>query len=153
MEKKIEKENKSQGNVAVIRVRGNIGINQDIKDTLRTLRLYNNNYCIVLPKNGQIMGMIKKAKDYITWGDIDDETFKLLCERRGEEYKDRVKDNKGKISYNKFFSFNGKNLKKVFRLNPPIKGYGRKGIKVPFSKGGALGNRAEKINDLIKRML
>ena len=44
-------------------------------------------------------------------------------------------------------------LKPFFRLNPPVKGFDRKGIKVPFSLGGALGYRKEKINDLIKRMV
>ena len=33
------------------------------------------------------------------------------------------------------------------------KGYGRKGIKTPFSKGGALGYRGDKINDMIQRMM
>jgi large subunit ribosomal protein L30 len=42
---------------------------------------------------------------------------------------------------------------KVFRLSPPRGGFERKGIKTPFTMGGALGNRKEKINDLIKRMI
>ena len=44
-------------------------------------------------------------------------------------------------------------LKNFFRLSPPVKGFDRKGIKVQFSLGGALGYRKEKINDLIKRMV
>ena len=44
-------------------------------------------------------------------------------------------------------------MKKFFRLSPPRKGFGRKGIKFAFTKGGALGYRGIKINDLIKRML
>ena len=44
-------------------------------------------------------------------------------------------------------------IKKFYRLDPPRKGFGRKGIKMAFSKGGALGYRAEKINDLVKRMM
>ena len=32
-------------------------------------------------------------------------------------------------------------------------GFERKGTKMPFHLGGALGNRKEKINDLIRRML
>ena len=46
-----------------------------------------------------------------------------------------------------------KSDKKVLRLGPPRKGYGRKGIKKDFSIGGALGDRKEKINDLVRRML
>jgi len=80
--------------------------------------------------------MINKVKDYATWGDIDDATLKALIEKRSEKNPD-----------------DPKRTKPYFRLNPPKKGFGRKGIKVPFSKRGALGNRKEKINDLIKRML
>ena len=47
----------------------------------------------------------------------------------------------------------GKKIKPFFRLNPPAKGFGRKGIKVSFKAKGALGYRADKINDLIKRMI
>ena len=42
-------------------------------------------------------------------------------------------------------------MKPVFRLHPPIKGY--EGNKHAFAEGGALGNRKEKINDLVMRML
>jgi large subunit ribosomal protein L30 len=82
--------------------------------------------------------MIKKVKDYVTYGEIDDETEKLLVEKRGE----KTKDKEGKEV-----------MKKFFRLSPPRKGFGRKGIKFAFSQGGALGYRGTKINDLIKRML
>ena len=44
-------------------------------------------------------------------------------------------------------------LKQFFKLNPPRSGFERKGIKVPFSLGGALGYRKNNINDLIKRMV
>ena len=47
----------------------------------------------------------------------------------------------------------GQKIRKNFRLNSPRKGYGRKGIKVSFNEGGALGYRGNKINDLIKRMI
>lgn len=46
-----------------------------------------------------------------------------------------------------------KKIKNYFRLNSPRKGFERKGIKKPFSIGGALGYRGSKINDLIKRMI
>ena len=39
------------------------------------------------------------------------------------------------------------------RLHPPRGGFERKGIKLPFTKGGVYGNRGEKINDLVERML
>ena len=115
--------------LAVIRIRGNIRILTQIRDTLTMLNLNKVNTCIILENTPVTMGMIKKAKDYITWGNLDSETEKLLQ----------------KIS--------NTSKKNVFRLQPPKKGFERKGIKKPFTTGGALGNRKVKINDLIKRML
>lgn len=146
--------NKKSGKFAVVRVRGVIGITHDIKRTLEQLRLHKKNYCVVLPDDESTKGMIMKVKDYITWGYIEDDAYKLLVEKKGEPYFGREQDSKGKINYSsKFIEVNGKKLKKFFRLNSPIKGYGNAGIKMPFNKGGSLGYRAEKINDLIKRMI
>ena len=118
------------------------------------LKLTRKNHCVVIENTPSSLGMIKKIKDYITWGEISEETLKELFEKRGEAYNGPEKDARGKIDYNrKFVTFNKKNYKKTFRLNPPRKGFGRKGIKVPFKVGGTLGDRKEKINDLIKRML
>ena len=147
------KEEQKAGKIAVVRIRGSIKVKNVIKDTFNLLRLYNKNYCVVLKNTPEIIGMIKKIKDYVTWGEIDNETYKLLIEKRGKEYKGREKDSKGKITYSKFILIDGKKYKPFFALNPPRKGYGRKGIKIAFKVGGALGDRGEKINDLLKRML
>tara|TARA_B100000315_G_C14328932_1_gene474353 strand:- start:74 stop:529 length:456 start_codon:yes stop_codon:yes gene_type:complete len=151
MEEKKIIENKK---IAAIRIRGVIGIKRDIKDTLNMLRLYRKNYCVVLPNTPAMNGMVKKTKDYITWGDIDEETYKLLVEKKGEEYKGRETDSKKKISYKgRYFVYNNKKYKKCFRLGPPKGGFESKGIKTPFSKGGVLGYRKEKIIELIKKMI
>ena len=149
----IKKENKSSGKLAAVRIRGLTEIKTTIKDTLQMLRLYKNNFCVILPNNQPYLGMLKQAKDYITWGEIDEGTFKILLEKRGEEFTGRETDANEKIKYNDFFVFDNKKYKKYFRLNAPRKGFGRKGIKHPFQRGGALGYRGEKINELIKRMI
>ena len=117
--------------LAVIRIRGERGVKKDIDDTLTMLRLYRKHFCVIVPKTASYSGMLKKAKDYITYGEIDPETEKELIEKRGGD-----KEGKG-----------------FFRLHPPRKGFERKGIKRPFTVGGALGYRGKKINELIKRML
>jgi large subunit ribosomal protein L30 len=142
-----------QKQLAAIRIRGFSGVKQAVESTLSILRLYRKNYCIVVPNSQIYAGMLKKAKDYITWGEIDDETFNALVAKRGEEFKERESDAHDKIKYNDFISINGKKIKKYFRLNAPRKGYGRKGIKHTFKEGGALGYRGNSINDLIKRMV
>jgi len=139
--------------LAIVRVRGDVNLKNEVKDTFSLLRLYRKNFCVVLENTPSCLGMVKKIKDYVTYGEIDDETYKLLVEKRGEEYKGREKDSKGKITYKKFIEINGKKIKPFFRLSPPKGGFDRKGIKVSFKAHGALGYRAEKINDLLKRMI
>ncbi len=123
--------------LAVIRLRGPIKMDTKKEDTLKMLKLHRKNYCIIIDKNPSMVGMLEKVKSCITWGEIDNSTLKELTEKRGEKTK---KDGK-------------EQLKPFFRMHPPIGGFERKGIKVPFSHGGAFGDRKEKINDLIRRML
>ncbi|MBI2541102.1 50S ribosomal protein L30 [Candidatus Woesearchaeota archaeon] len=139
--------------LAAIRIKGMVNTNRRIEDTLSMLRLYRRNYCAVAPDTHIIVGMLKKAKDCITWGEIDNDTFKMLVEKRGEEFKGTEKDSKNKIEYNDFAVIDNKKIKKYFRLNSPKKGFGRKGLKHTFKEGGALGYRGSAINDLIKRMI
>ena len=148
----VEEQSQNTGKIAIVLVRGLAGLTQKVKDTLAMLRLTRKNFCVVVPNNPVYVGMINKVKDYVTWGVIDDATYSELIEKRGEEYKGRLEDSKKKYNY-KTLRVNGKHYKPYFRLNPPKKGFGRKGIKVAFKVGGALGNRNEAINDLIKRML
>lgn len=127
----------AKGKIAAIRIKGPIKTGSEKNDTFKMLKLYRKNYCVVLDKTPSIVGMVKKVGDNVTWGEIDDSTLKELTAKRGEKTK---KDGK-------------EALKPFFRLSPPKGGFERKGIKVPFSLGGALGYRGEKINDLIRRML
>ena len=151
--KKPAAEKQTGGQLAAIRVRGMISVRTKISDPIEMLRLYRNNFCCVVPNTPLYEGMLRKAKDYITWGEIDDETFKILVEKRGEEFKGRETDSKGLIKYKTFVVINNKKIKPYFRLNAPRKGYGRKGVKTSFTNGGALGYRGAAINELIKRML
>ncbi len=143
---------KATGKIAVILVRGLVGITQGVKDTLRMLNLHSKNQCVVVDNTSVTMGMIRKVKDYVTWGEISDATFTELVTKRGKEHKGRTQDRKKLYSY-KTLSANGKQYQRSFNLNPPRKGFGRKGIKVSFKVGGGLGYRGEKMNDLIARML
>ncbi|MBU1203769.1 MAG: 50S ribosomal protein L30 [Nanoarchaeota archaeon] len=153
--------------IAVIRIRGKTGIRKDISDTLKILHLFNKYHCIIVDNKPSYVGMIKKVKDYITWGEINKESLKLLLEKRGrlpckkhltKEYLEKTtKKDFDKFSedmLNSKTSFNEiEGLKPFFRLKPPEGGFERKGIKKPFSIGGALGYRKENINQLIKKMI
>ena len=119
--------------IAVVLVRSMQKVSKDIKDTLLMLKLTRKNSCVIAKKTPSIMGMIRKVKDYVTYGDVSKETLDLLSKKKNHH--------------------EGSSITALYYLNPPKKGYGRKGIKVSFSKGGALGNRKEKINELLSRMM
>ena len=142
----------ASGKLAVILVRGMVSMTKSMKDTLEMLRLTHKNYCVIVDNNPATLGMIKKVKDFVTWGEISEDTFKELVDKRGLLYQGRTTDSKQLYDY-KTLEVNGKKYKPYFRLNPPTKGFGRKGIKVAFRASGGLGYRADKINDLIKRMV
>lgn len=135
-EKKAAKGNES-GKIAVIRIKGPIMIGSGKEDTLKMLKLYRKNYCVIVNKSPSVMGMLRKVENCVTWGDVGDSTVKELAEKRGEKTKKGGKEA----------------AKPYFRLSPPRGGFERKGIKVPFSLGGAFGDRKDKINALIRRML
>jgi large subunit ribosomal protein L30 len=71
---------------AIIRVRGKISINKDIEDTLQLLNLTRVNHCVLFKESEKIAGMLKKGKDFITWGVIDADTLTKLLLKRGKMY-------------------------------------------------------------------
>ena len=151
--------------LAVILVRGLIGTSPDVKKTLELLRLKKKHSCVVIDNNEVSKGMLQKVKDYTTYGTIDEKTYIDMLNKRGElvgQIKVSTDKKVDTVSIAKEF-FAGKlklkdfeskyNLKPYFRLHPPIKGFERAGIKMPFSKKGVLGDRKEAISELIAKML
>jgi large subunit ribosomal protein L30 len=114
--------------LAAVLIRGLIGANKDVKDTLRMLNLATKFSCAVMPDTPVARGMLQNCKDYITYGELNEETFKELATKRKE--------------HNKHYA-----------LPPPRGGFERKGTKTPYASKGALGYRGEKINDLLKKMI
>jgi large subunit ribosomal protein L30 len=143
---------KKSENLVIVRVRGVININSQLKSTFDMLNLINKNGCVVVKNNPVNVGMINKVKDYVTWGELDESVHKELMEKKADEFKSRTEDSKKLYKYN-FVEYNKKKYKKFIRLHPPRKGYGKNGIKKSFKEGGALGNRGSKINDLLKNMM
>jgi len=169
-EKKKEIKEQEKKRLAVIRVRGKVHLRGDISDTMKLLNLTRVNHCVVVDNRVQYLGMINKAKDYITWGEIDAKIMNKLLSKRGmltgnKKLTDDYISKNENINYNSIeelstgiVDFNAEfkdvpDLKPVFRLRPPKKGYDRGGIKHPYSLGGALGYRGEKINELLERMI
>lgn len=150
---------------AVIRIRGRVGVRKEIEDTLRMLRLKRVNNCVLVPEDPSFKGMLEKAKDYITWGEINRETLIALLKKRlrlkgGKRVDEKVL--REITNFNSFEEFasallegkvklkNFEKLNPVFRLTPPSKGF--KSVKEHWPKGD-LGYRGEAINELLERMI
>lgn len=111
--------------IAIIRIKGPLRVPSGVEDTMKMLNLNKKFACVVTEDNPSVKGMLKKVEHLIAWGEIKEETIKMLEKRK-----------RGKC----------------FALHPPRGGFERKGTKMPFKLGGVYGYRADKINDLIKRM-
>lgn len=116
--------------ICAIRIKGRVGVDKGVEETLGRLRMRKKYVCVVIKPTKENLGMIKKVKDFIAFGEISNEMYEKLKEKRGK------KGSNGKI-------------KPFFRLHPPRKGINS---KLHFPKG-VLGDNKEKINDLLERML
>jgi large subunit ribosomal protein L30 len=148
-----------------IRIRGTLNIPGRPKDTLRMLRIERNNYATILDNRPDYQGMLQKVKDYITWGETNPETIKLLLEKRGEipGGKKLTEEHLSTLGYNSFEEFakalhscevdinKVEGIKPFFRLHPPRKGF-KASVKRSYRNKGELGYRGENINELAKRM-
>ncbi len=138
--------------ICLIRIKGEVGLRRDVEETLNRLRLKRKYSCVVMahPKEEQL-GMIKKVKDFIAFGEINEGTFEKLVEKRGQIIDKSKKINAKEIAkeIEKGKRYEELNLKPFFRLHPP-----RGGIKSKYHfPQGVLGNHKEKINELLERML
>jgi large subunit ribosomal protein L30 len=149
----------------IVQVRGVVNTRRDIKDTLKMLRLHHINHCVLVPDTPENLGMIRKVKDYVAYGEVDKVTVATLLETRGrvtgdqpltDEYV-RTHSTYGSIAEFAEALSSGETrlidmpgLKPVLRLHPPRKGY--KTIKRTFPQGGALGYYGTEINALLYKM-
>jgi len=153
--------------IAIVRVRGDAGLSPHVRKTFKLMKLYAKNTCVVVPNSPEFLGMIQRIKDHTTFGEISQDIFLKLLQKRGKLAgnkpltEDYLKQ-KLKLDMKQFadgvFTFNQKlesipGLKTFFRLHPPIGGFERAGIKKNYAQGGALGYRGKDINKLIERMI
>jgi len=137
---------------AVLRLRGTVKVSNDVIDTLAMLRLSRKMHCVLINESPSFNGMIRKVKDYITWGPINDETLKLLVAKRGRmPGNKRLKEGDAEKIVEVIKSGKKPVIVPVFRLSPPSKGF-KHSIKHSYPKG-ELGFRGEEINKLLMRMI
>lgn len=114
--------------IATIRVRSSPRMSAADERALKSLHLNTPHSCAVVEDKPDVRRQIIRVAGFCTWGAISDASLALM--------RKKAKDPQAVH----------------FRLSPPRHGYGRKGVKMQFKNGGALGDRGDKMDDLIKRM-
>jgi large subunit ribosomal protein L30 len=143
-----------------------VHVKQDIVDTMELMNLNRANHCAIIKDGPQARGMLNKAKDFVTWGEVDAATLAKVIKTRGQltgrrpitdeyvkansKFKD-IAEFAQQVSAGKAKLTDVKDVKPIIRLHPPVKGY--EGIKRSYKVGGALGYRGKDINALLLRML
>jgi large subunit ribosomal protein L30 len=138
------KENKL---MAVIRVRGRVRTRKDINETLRRLNLGHVNNLVLINPTPSVAGMIKKCNSYITYGEIDKKVLQEVLDKKLGKVSES--DASGLFECKKKAEEVG--IKMPIKMKPPKHGY--EWTKLMYKQGGALGDRGEEINAIIKRML
>lgn len=152
---------------AIIRLRGLSGVPPDVTETLRKLRLTRKYTAVIYPKTPSIEGMLAVVKDWVTWGEINEETLKELLIKRGrltgnkpiteefirEKFSMSIDDFvraliDGELQLHKLDNI----IKPVFRLHPPKGGF-KKSTRKPIGSDGELGYRGSEINKLLLKMM
>jgi large subunit ribosomal protein L30 len=136
------------------------------RETLQMLHLTRNNFAVLIDNRSSFLGMIKRVRDYITYGEPSKETVTMLIKERGrlagnkrltEEYAQKVgykslEELAEAIHGCRVEYWKLPNIQPIFRLHPPSKGFKGK-IKRHYGAGGELGHRGEEINEILVRML
>lgn len=115
--------------IAVILIRGRVGVRKDALETLDSLHLQKKHSCAVFEDSPSLQGKLKKVASLVAYGPISEDIYTLLVEKRKSSHEN------------------------VFFLAPPKGGFARKGVKKSFSQGGALGNYKEEMGALVQRMI
>ena len=153
--------------MAVVRIRGRTGIKPDIRHTMYMLRIRKKFHATLVPATPSFLGMLRKVKDYTTYGEVDRETLVNLLRRRGrlteggrltdewlrentefssvEELADALLEGRTRLHRLGW-------IKPYFRLHPPVGGFKRT-TKRGWNDGGELGYRGRAINELLRRMI
>lgn len=138
--------------IAIIRIHGQVNINEKFAETLNRLHLRRKFSCTVIHETPEMLGMLRKIENFVAYGKISRETLTKLVEKRGQPIAKGRKIDAGKIAeeFEKNKPFKELGVKPFFRLHPPHGGLKTSRLHYPR---GVLGNHKEKINKLIERML
>ena len=140
--------------IAIIRIAGLVNMKIEIEETLFRARLRRKYCCVILKESPELTGILKKIRNVVAYGNINEETLVALLKARGKV----LEDTKAKLQNHEKLAkeiMAGKKLdelkiKPFFRLHPPRGGL--KNSKLHYPRG-TLGDHKEDINKMIMKML
>ena len=140
--------------IAIIRIAGLVNMKTTIEETLFRMRLRKKYCCVVLKESPELTGELKKVRNCVAYGKINEEEMLALIKARGK----KLGDANGKIEnpekiVKEFFA--GKSLEELkvkpfFGLHPARGGI--KNTKLHYPRG-VLGDHQNNLNKLMSRML
>jgi len=155
--------------IIAIRLRGQANLSGDVIATLNMLHMSRKYSAVLVYEKPDTLGMLRKVKDYITWGEAEKKTLGMLLEKRcrpegarkltPEHLKERLQIpsieklaeaiERKEIPLSKLREAG---IRLVFHLHPPRGGF--KGpSKRSFGDGGELGYRGTEIARLVSQMI
>ena len=152
--------------IAVVRVRGSVGMSRELEEVLRQMHLTRKNHATLIDNSPSNRGTLQRVKDYTTWGEASPETIeRLLAERGALPGNKRLTEDyvKNSLGYESIGALAKglwdtrvdlrrlKGVKPLFRLHPPKRGF-KGSTKKPYPEG-ELGYRGAEIDKLLADMV
>ena len=151
---------------ALVQIRGEVNMEQGVRDTLSMLNIHRTNHGTLVPETDAYRGMITKVNDYVAYGEPSPGVLSTVLETRGEpEEGDGAIDDEW-VSENTDYddvatladallaeetTLAAAGLSPSLRLHPPRGGHN--GIKHPAAEGGEIGKHSpEEIDALLTAM-
>ncbi len=151
---------------AVVQLRGEIDMSQEVRDTLEMLNLHKQNHCTFVPETDSYQGMITKVHDHVAYGTPSADTVAMLLRRRGDPAEGEAEINDDWVHEHTDYAdvadladalvaeettLQDAGLSPALRLHPPRGGHD--GIKHPVAEGGQIGRHpTDAIDELLEAM-
>ena len=152
---------------ALVQLRGEVDMSQDVVDTLDMLNIHSVNHCALVPETDTYRGMVTKVNDYVAHGNPSVGVVETLLSTRAEPLAGSTADVDEEwlaenTDYDDFASLaqalvdeettlRDQGLSPTLRLHPPRGGHD--GLKHSAAEGGQLGkHEPEAIDQLLEAM-
>ncbi|EMA05026.1 50S ribosomal protein L30 [Haloferax denitrificans] len=151
---------------AIVQLRGEVNIAQDVRDTLTMLNIHRVNHATFVPENDAYRGMISKVNDFVAHGEPSVDVVETLISTRAEPESGDGDITDEWVSENTDYddvaalaqaivdeetTLRKQGVSPVLRLHPPRGGH--RGQKHVTKEGGQLGKHStEQIDELLEDM-